>query len=905
MDTMKTAPNIENLSLTDLIDLETLQLIQESFSSMAGVASLITDRNGIALTEGSCFSDFCARYVRATSKGRKRCEECDRLGAETTEKDGAPCAYRCHAGLMDFAVPIRVSGQKIGCFIGGQVLTRKPDEEQTRQVALDIGVNPEELVAAVRRVNIIKEEDVSAKVAALSNIANVLSDIAYNKYQLNVKNEELLKSSNMKSDFLANMSHEIRTPMNAIIGMAEMTLREELPPLAKEYVGQIKSSGQTLLTIINDILDFSKIESGMMTISEVEYEPMSMVNDVTNIIMTRIGSKELELTVDVDPRLPHELCGDNIRIKQIMINLANNAIKFTKMGNVHLQVGFRKTKRNTLALKISVSDTGSGIKESDMDKLFKSFQQLDSKRNRNIEGAGLGLAICKQLVSLMGGEIKVKSEYGKGSTFSFAIPQKIVDDAPSVGRMEDKISAIGLLSGDYAAMQIRTDMQRLGVNYRGLASERDLDRLGNQKIGYLFVEQSMMTEKVQDFLRSRPDIRGVVLADYREMCRYNLDNVLVVKKPLYTLSLANILQGSKTDMSYNRPDAEDFSFIAPDADILIVDDNAINLTVAKGLLSPMNMRIETAQSGREAVFKVTEKKYDLIFMDHMMPEMDGVEATRIIRQTLGENGQIPILALTANAMEGTKEMFISEGMNDLVIKPIEIKDIVSKLRKWLPPEKIHKKQHTDRTAGQAVSGDMAAQVTNIVIDGLDVQKAMGFLGNEELFWAVLKEYYRVIDKKYALIRQYEQEEKWHEYTIEVHSLKSASRQIGAFELAETAAQMEAAGNARNGELIHKINPGMLAEYLFYKDILAPYFTREDEEKGNKQIYSGELSGLFAQMREALENLDMDAMEDTIQSMDRYSYGDAQDAYFEQLKDAVDDMDTEQCEEILDAWEASL
>ena len=288
-----------------------------------------------------------------------------------------------------------------------------------------------------------------------------------------------------------------------------------------------------------------------------------------------------------------------------------------------------------------------------------------------------------------------------------------------------------------------------------------------------------------------------------------------------------------------------------------------------------------------------------------MPEMDGVEATRIIRQTLGENGQIPILALTANAMEGTKEMFISEGMNDLVIKPIEIKDIVSKLRKWLPPEKIHKKQHTDRTAGQAVSGDMAAQVTNIVIDGLDVQKAMGFLGNEELFWAVLKEYYRVIDKKYALIRQYEQEEKWHEYTIEVHSLKSASRQIGAFELAETAAQMEAAGNARNGELIHKINPGMLAEYLFYKDILAPYFTREDEEKGNKQIYSGELSGLFAQMREALENLDMDAMEDTIQSMDRYSYGDAQDAYFEQLKDAVDDMDTEQCEEILDAWEASL
>lgn len=905
MDTIIASPNIENLSLTDLIDLETLQLVQESFSSMAGVASLITDKNGIALTKGSGFSDFCAKYVRTTQRGRKRCEECNRSGAENTEKEGTPCVYRCHAGLMDFAVPILVSGHKIGCFIGGQVLTQQLDEDKIRQVAMDIGVDPEALVTASRKVSILREEDVSVKVAALSNIANVLSDIAYNKYQLHVKNEELLKSSNMKSDFLANMSHEIRTPMNAIIGMAEMTLREDLPPLAKEYVGQIKSSGQTLLTIINDILDFSKIESGMMTISEVDYEPMSMVNDVTNIIMTRIGSKELEFTVDVDPRLPNELCGDNIRIKQIMINLANNAIKFTKMGNVHLQIGFRKTKRNMLALKVSVSDTGSGIRESDMDKLFKSFQQLDSKRNRNIEGAGLGLAICKQLVSLMGGEIKVKSEYGKGSTFSFVVPQKIVDNAPSVRRMEEKVTAIGLLSGDYAAMQIRTDMQRLGVNYRGLASERDLDRLGNHKVEYLFVEQSMMTEKVQDFLRSNPDMRGVVLADYQDICRYNLDNVLVIKKPLYALSLANILQGNKADMSYNHLDAEDFSFIAPDAEILIVDDNAINLTVAKGLLSPMNMRIDTAGSGREAVFRVTDKKYDLIFMDHMMPEMDGVEATRIIRQTLGENGQVPILALTANAMEGTREMFISEGMNDLVIKPIEIKDIVSKLRRWLPPEKIHKKQNPGKETGQIVRDDMSAQATNIVINGLDVQKAMGFLGNEELFWAVLKEYYRVIDKKYALIKQYEQEEKWHEYTIEVHSLKSASRQIGAFELAETAAQMEAAGNAGNGELIHKINPGMLAEYLFYKDILAPYFTREDEEKEDKQIYSGELTSLFAQMREALDNLDMDAMEETIQSMDRYSYGNVQDEYFEKLKNAVDDMDTEQCEEILDAWETSL
>ena len=902
MDTVNISEQVTNLNLTDLIDVETLRLIQDSFSSMAGIASLITDKDGLAITEGSHYSEFCAKYVRATEKGRKRCEACNRISAEKTEKDGTPCAYHCHAGLVDFAVPIMVSGHKVGCFLGGQMLTEAPDEDKIRQVALEIGADPEELMTAARKVSILKEEDIKSKVAALSTIANILSDLAFNKHQLNIKNMELMKSSNLKSDFLANMSHEIRTPMNAIIGMAEMALREELPPMAKEYVGQIKASGQTLLTIINDILDFSKIESGMMTINEAEYEPMSVVNDVANIIMTRIGSKELELTVDVDPNLPHELYGDNIRIKQIMINLANNAIKFTKMGNVHLQVDFRQTGKDMLDLYIAVSDTGSGIREGDIDKLFQSFQQLDSKRNRNIEGTGLGLAICKQLVSLMNGSIQVESEYGEGSTFSFVVPQRIINSIPSVGQIEEKISAVGLLSGDYAATQIKTDMHRLGVNYRGLDYDRDLSRLGGQKIQFLFVEQTMMSDTVQNFLKAHPEITGVVMADYRDVYSYGMDNVFIAKKPLYVLSLAGILQGDKADQSFNRLDTEDFNYVAPDAEILVVDDNAINLTVAKGLLSPLEMSIDTALSGREAIFKVTSKKYDLIFMDHMMPEMDGLEATQIIRNMPGENGQIPILALTANAVEGTREMFINGGMNDLVTKPIELKDIVSRLRKWLPPEKIHKKKRNDREIKQE---DQGSQVTSISINGLDVEKAVGFLGNEELFWSVLKEYYRVIDKKYATIQKYEQEEKWHEYTIEVHSLKSASRQIGAFELAETAEQMEVAGNARNAELIHKITPGMLAEYSFYKSILAPYFTKEDAAKGDKQISGDELDVYFVQMRDALENLDMDTVEDIIQSMNQYSYGSGQDELFEQLKNAVDDMDTEKCEEILDAWEAAL
>ncbi len=419
------------LKMTDLIDVESLQKIQDAFSDMSGIASMITDASGTIQTKPSGFTDFCKIYVRNTEEGRKRCELCDKLGVERAAKAGGSCAYFCHAGLVEFAAPIMAHGHLVGCFIGGQMLTIPPDEEELRHVAEEIGVDADDLVRAAQGIRIVDKETVRKVSNALYTIANVLSDIAYSKYQVSLTNMELKKTSNMKSDFLANMSHEIRTPMNAVIGMAEMALREDLTPAAREYIGQIKSSGQTLLTIINDILDFSKIESGMMDISDVEYEPMSMINDVSNIIMTRIGSKDVELTVDVNPDLPAGLYGDNVRIKQVMVNLANNAVKFTKEGNVHVKIDFLQTAKDMIELIVSITDTGSGIKESDMDKLFKSFQQLDSKRNRNIEGTGLGLAICKQLVSLMKGKIHVDSIYGKGSTFSFVIPQKVTSSIQS------------------------------------------------------------------------------------------------------------------------------------------------------------------------------------------------------------------------------------------------------------------------------------------------------------------------------------------------------------------------------------------------------------------------------------------------------------------------------------------
>ncbi|MDE5938314.1 MAG: PocR ligand-binding domain-containing protein [Lachnospiraceae bacterium] len=894
------------LKLTDLIDVESLQKIQDAFSDMSGIASMITDGSGIIQTKPSGFTEFCQKHVRNTEEGRKRCQECHRMGVEKAARAGGSCAYFCHAGLVAFAAPIMAHGHLVGCFIGGQMLTIPPDEEQIRRVAEEIGVDADGLVRAAQDIRIVDKETIKKVSNALYTIANVLSDIAYSKYQVSLTNMELKKSSNMKSDFLANMSHEIRTPMNAVIGMAEMALREDLTPAAREYIGQIKSSGQTLLTIINDILDFSKIESGMMDISDVEYEPMSMINDVSNIIMTRIGSKELELTVDVNPDLPSGLYGDNVRIKQVMVNLANNAVKFTKEGNVHVKIDFLQTSEDMIELIVSITDTGSGIKESDMDKLFKSFQQLDSKRNRNIEGTGLGLAICRQLVTLMKGKIHVDSVYGKGSTFSFVIPQKVTDLQSSVEKLPGNIMAAGLIQSEYIAQELALDMERLGVAYERLESEENLNQIEERGTGYFFVEQPLFTEAVQYFLRLHPDVCGVLLTNHRSVRSYDLANLRMVKKPLYILGLANIFTGREDNAAFSMMEAEDFDFVAPTAEILVVDDNAINLTVAKGLLNPLEMKIDTAMSGKDAVLMVTDKRYDIIFMDHMMPEMDGVETTRVIRRLLGNNGQVPIVALTANAVEGTAEMFISEGMNDLVTKPIEMRDMVSRLRKWLPAEKIEKRKKKNNAQLRNVHrGDEGVQTTDIVIEGLDVEKAMGFLGNEQLFWSVLKEYYRVIDKKCALIQEYEQAEKWKDYTVEVHALKSASRQIGATDLAQTAEQMEAAGNAGNAALIHKITPGMLEEYMFYKGILAPYFIKEEETGSGRAAEAGELSELFRQMEEAMENLDMDAMEQVVKDMGQYSYSDVQRSIFEKLKNAVEDIDTERCEEIIAEWKKEL
>lgn len=896
---------IENeLYITDLIDAQMLQKIQDAFSNVTRMAGLTTDSRGIAITRGSGFEDFCSKFTRTTEIGRHRCEQCDMNGARLSRKYNNAFTYHCHAGLVDFAAPIMANNEIVGCFIGGQILVEPPDISYIRKIAKEIGVDPDEYEAAVKRVPIVSREQVDKAANFLYVIASVLSSIAFKSYQLHKSNLEIEKASHMKSDFLANMSHEIRTPMNAVIGLADLALREEMPHTTREYIHQIKSSSKNLLVIINDILDFSKIESGKMDIVEVEYEPLSVIQDLTSIVNSRIGDKDIEFTMDISPDMPKRLFGDNVRLHQIILNLLTNAVKFTRQGEVHLKLGFEKSGNNTVIMKAEIRDTGIGIREVDMPKLFNSFQQVDSKRNRNIEGTGLGLAISQQLLNLMGGKISVKSVYNKGTTFFFSVPQKVIDPTPVMPQLKKSLKAAVLFENQYVKEQLVSDLKRIGAEPLDFADNGSYDDF---HVDYFIVGKMFYTPVIQDFVKSHPNIQCLVLVPYDSIDAVDIPNVRVISKPVYSLSLYNAMGIHDIELDSNSKENDYFAFIAPEAQILVVDDNSVNLTVATGLLKPLQMKIDTAQSAADAIEKIHHVKYDLIFMDHMMPEVDGIEATHIIRRLVPSYNDVPIIALTANAIGGAREMFIHEGMNDFVAKPIDLKDVLSKLRKWLPSEKILPTDNTGMTfsALQAESSeDKQRGFAASDIKELNVESSLSLLGSENLFWIVLTEYFNSIEKKIEVIREHKEAENWRNYTVEVHALKSSSRQIGAMHIADFAAEMEKAGNDGNIDLINKRTDDLIEECLQLHESLKKYFADTSDEKIRTAEFE-DIVSMLDQMHEALDNFDTLQIDEVILEMSKFQYFDNNAEIFERLKSAAAISDVEDCLNIVEEWGKAL
>lgn len=503
--------------------------------------------------------------------------------------------------------------------------------------------------------------------------------------------DEAIRANEAKSLFLSNMSHEIRTPINAVLGMNEMILRECTDKQLLSYAANIRSSGKTLLFLINDILDMSKIESGKMEIVKVEYAPEDLMMDLWNVIFLRAQEKGLTIHFFLDETLPRVLFGDDVRIKQIVTNLLTNAVKYTPQGSIEMKVTYERQAEGEIGLIISVKDTGMGIKKEDMGKLFESFQRLDEEKNRNIEGTGLGMNITMSLLKLMDGEMKVESEYGKGSDFTVTIPQKIVCDEPA---------------GDFETIRSRRE-QNLSMK--------------------------------QQF------------------------------------------------------------FEAPEARVLVVDDNSMNLTVFQSLLKRTKMQITTADSGKKCLELVQKQQYHIIFMDHMMPEMDGIETLHEIRKLSNcPNHDTPVIALTANALSGAREGYLKEGFADFLTKPIDGDLLEQTTMKYLPETLIRNAME----AGEETEKDNVEMDDKKYLQyGISIENGLLYAKKDREMYLDLVRMFVKDRTKQDTIYQFLVGENMKDYAILVHGLKGNARMLGADQLADMAFEHEKQSKAENLEYV--------------------------------------------------------------------------------------------------------
>jgi signal transduction histidine kinase/DNA-binding response OmpR family regulator/HPt (histidine-containing phosphotransfer) domain-containing protein len=627
------------------------------------------------------------------------------------------------------------------------------------------------------------------------------------------------EANRAKSQFLSTMSHEIRTPMNAIIGMGELALRAGSMPQMVGYVREIKQAGITLLSLINDILDFSKIEAGKLEIMPVSYNLASLINDVVNIARTRIAEKPIRLFVNVDPALPAGLVGDEIRIRQILLNLLGNGVKYTLKGFVGLTVTGEKRDDGKILLRVDVSDSGIGIKPEDQNKLFEEFKQVDTRRNKGIEGTGLGLAITKRLCASMNGNLSVSSVYGEGSTFTALIPQGIEVSIPfaAVENPEQK----SVLIHEQRLVYVRSigwTLDRLGVPWTYAASgDEFLKAIASGNWYYVFTGHRFHEFVVSRFSDGEEGKKPRLALMVERNTETPIPETRSLSMPVLSSSLANILNGVE-DTANAFTDTGDFTgvtFTAPGARLLVVDDISVNLQVASGLLAPYGADVETSLSGAGAVELVKTHSYDLIFMDHLMPDMDGIETTAHIREwersckvSKGNSpGEIPIIALTADAVSGMKEMFLSKGFNDYLSKPIDIKKLDDILDKWLPKEKRKKmagKKEPGPDARREISPIKAETPepagASLRISGVDVSRGITMTGGTEAgYRKVLAMFRRDAQDRLPLLRSFAvqnrapDEKELSQFVTQVHALKSASAALGAAEVSSLAAALEAAG----------------------------------------------------------------------------------------------------------------
>jgi signal transduction histidine kinase/CheY-like chemotaxis protein len=641
---------------------------------------------------------------------------------------------------------------------------------------------------------------VAIAIVSSNTVARPYQKIREQKQHLEELRQVAESASEAKSSFLANMSHEMRTPLNAIIGLSELTLgSERIDDESHQNVEKVYNAGMNLLGIVNDILDLSKIESGKFEIIEDDYDIPSLINDTAIVNMVRIGSKPIKFNIDPSPDLPNRMRGDELRLKQIFNNLLSNAFKYTENGSVDWRL-YTERDEGGLWLVSEVKDSGIGIRPEDIKRLFENYNQVDTRSNRKIEGTGLGLSITKSLAQLMGGDIFVESEYGKGSTFTLRVRQGDVGSPPIGPKVSENLKSF-----DFTASK----------------------RARNEKLARVYI---------------------------------------------------------------------------PYARVLVVDDVATNLDVARGILKPYGITVDCVTNGQAAidVIRAGEPAYDAIFMDHMMPGMDGIEATRIIREEIGSDyaKSIPILALTANAIAGNDEMFLKAGFQAFLTKPIDIMVMDGAVRRWVRNKEkeeawleengqtqgerrlgverrsgVDRRKGGDRRAsqggGMAEPASKAPLFANAKIEGLDIELGIArFAGDEDIYMDVLRSYYENTPELLETLAGTDISD-LPSYAVTVHGIKSSSRSIGAESVGSKAEALEKAAKAGNSDFVNAENGGFVEEARALLVEIGKFFdSYSDSPLQRKASPDAEaLSKLLG----ACEAFDMDSADEAMDELEKYTY----------------------------------
>lgn len=643
------------------------------------------------------------------------------------------------------------------------------------------------------------------------------------KKELIAKAEEANMENRSKSTFLANMSHEIRTPMNAIVGMSELLMKGELSATQREYVDTIRNASDNLLAIINDILDFSKMDAEKLELAEVPYDLGKVVTDLQNLIATRLIGKDVILLIRMEENIPSLLEGDDGRIRQMLLNILSNAVKFTEKGKILLQVEWEKKSENKCELIFRVSDTGIGIRKEEMGSLFTAFSQADYKKSA-AGGNRTGACYYKKIAEQMHGNIEIESTYGEGTIVTIRVEQKMLEEQSFVKMEHPEQYRVYVYEPNRSYMESilesgnKMQLQVVSVRSLGKLEEIIVDEPGT----ILFYDYVSGQKRIGEYAKTVKNVRFVAMAGIQEEIGISGKmNKVIVRKPVYIYNMAVAI---REDAENRRQEQEEnVRFIALGAEVLVVDDNYMNLKVVESLLQIFELNVTTVSSGYDCI-RLLEMGhfYDIIFMDHMMPYLDGVETTRIIRDKERVRGEHQVvIALSANAVNGAGKYFREQGMDDFISKPVNLKQLEVFLREWIPEEK---QRETEKKKAESNEIETASEMLNM-------KKGMESVGNQK-------------------------EKDYQNYVIEVHALKSSMAGIGAYGLSTMAKEHEYAGKSQNYDFIESHIQELIKAYRDVIEEIQEILRKESLEEIEEKKEDEDVS--LDKIKEAL--LDYDAQE---------------------------------------------